>query len=385
MRRISNPKSTAGMSLVELLVALALGLLITAGVIQIFLGTKQTYTSNEALARVQENGRFAISAFQTRARMATNRPFCGMRVPPLGSATPAIDLSASDASAIYGEAIGVIGWEFGTSSPGDTVALDISDSTSEGDWTSGHPTSGDLPSQFSDSDEVYPLPGSDVFIIQHLESVTADVSNLSSVGEIDLTGIAAADMPETGDIITATYCDGGSNTETFQAAVSGSTITATTGGQSPGNATSPTLDFQLGTQVFKRHAVAYFAGFSTRRNEPGLYSLDFSRSLASPVLREEVGGIENIQVLYGISSDSGVGRKVDDWVTADLVTDWQRVIAMRVSLLVRSGQPAGDAAPASESFDLLGTAVTVDQATADMRLRHVFATTLVIRNQAIQL
>jgi len=52
--------SQSGLSLVELMVAMVISLLLLAGVIQIFLGSKQSYTVNEGLSRLQENARFAF-------------------------------------------------------------------------------------------------------------------------------------------------------------------------------------------------------------------------------------------------------------------------------------------------------------------------------------
>lgn len=46
-----------GLSLVELLIALALGLILTLGVVEIFLSSKQTYTVVTAQSETQENGR----------------------------------------------------------------------------------------------------------------------------------------------------------------------------------------------------------------------------------------------------------------------------------------------------------------------------------------
>ena len=42
-----------GFSLVEIMVALVLSLFLVAGVIQLFLGTRQTYRFHEALSRIQ--------------------------------------------------------------------------------------------------------------------------------------------------------------------------------------------------------------------------------------------------------------------------------------------------------------------------------------------
>ena len=49
----------AGLTLVELLVAIALGLFLSWGAIQAFLAGKQTYTMQQALSRIQENARAA--------------------------------------------------------------------------------------------------------------------------------------------------------------------------------------------------------------------------------------------------------------------------------------------------------------------------------------
>jgi type IV pilus assembly protein PilW len=59
-----------GLSLVELMVALVLGLVLMSGVIQVFLSSRQTYSTNEAVSRMQENGRFALEFISRSARLA---------------------------------------------------------------------------------------------------------------------------------------------------------------------------------------------------------------------------------------------------------------------------------------------------------------------------
>ena len=63
-------RAQAGVTLVELMVSLLLGLVITGGVVQIFVANRATYAFNEGLARVQENGRSAIDALNFNVRMA---------------------------------------------------------------------------------------------------------------------------------------------------------------------------------------------------------------------------------------------------------------------------------------------------------------------------
>lgn len=62
-----------GLSLVELLVALALSMLLISGFLQIFMSVRATYATGEALARVQENGRFALDLLTQHARQAGYR------------------------------------------------------------------------------------------------------------------------------------------------------------------------------------------------------------------------------------------------------------------------------------------------------------------------
>lgn len=59
-----------GLSLVELMVALVISLFLTAGVIQLFIGSKQTYRFHDALSRLQENGRLALDTMAADIRMA---------------------------------------------------------------------------------------------------------------------------------------------------------------------------------------------------------------------------------------------------------------------------------------------------------------------------
>lgn len=70
----------AGFSLVELMVALSLGLFLLLGLIQAFIGNRISYRMHEAVSRVQENGRFSMEIIGRQIRMA------GFRAQPLASA-----------------------------------------------------------------------------------------------------------------------------------------------------------------------------------------------------------------------------------------------------------------------------------------------------------
>jgi len=70
MNTLRTTFRTTGYSLVELMVAMALGLLISAGVITIFIGTKGTQRTQDMLVEVQEIGRAAMDILAYDLRMA---------------------------------------------------------------------------------------------------------------------------------------------------------------------------------------------------------------------------------------------------------------------------------------------------------------------------
>jgi type IV pilus assembly protein PilW len=62
-----------GFSLVELLIALLLGLILIGGVLQVFLASRVTALANDELAKIQDNGRVAVSILVQDIRLAGYR------------------------------------------------------------------------------------------------------------------------------------------------------------------------------------------------------------------------------------------------------------------------------------------------------------------------
>lgn len=74
-------RRSSGLSLVELLVALALSAFLLAALIYLFVGSKQAYTTSDALARVQESGRFGLEVMSRDLRhtgYSVSRETCGV-------------------------------------------------------------------------------------------------------------------------------------------------------------------------------------------------------------------------------------------------------------------------------------------------------------------
>ena len=68
--RINCHRHQFGVSLVELMVSIVVALLLIAGVIQVYLTTKQSYNAQAQLARMQESGRFAMDLITRDLRRA---------------------------------------------------------------------------------------------------------------------------------------------------------------------------------------------------------------------------------------------------------------------------------------------------------------------------
>ena len=59
-----------GLSLVELLVSLAIGVVLIGGALSVYIGGRATYTLNETIARMQENAAFALKYIEDDVRLA---------------------------------------------------------------------------------------------------------------------------------------------------------------------------------------------------------------------------------------------------------------------------------------------------------------------------
>ncbi len=66
----SSPRRARGLSLLELLVALSIGIFLVGGVVSLFLASKRSYTETDRFARVAESGRFALVTLGRDLRQA---------------------------------------------------------------------------------------------------------------------------------------------------------------------------------------------------------------------------------------------------------------------------------------------------------------------------
>src|SRR6056297_2296055 len=387
-RPTSVSRRSAGFSLVELMVAITLGLLLTAGMVQLFSSTKVTFRTNDALARVQENGRFTLEMLKRELREAGTNGFCAAQL----EVRSHLD-SADTLDEIFDAGRLIIGWNYAGTSSGNDFAVpeDLTPPGGTGSW-SGTDV-GALPAPVAGR----VIPGSDVLITRRqrpIPNLTAGNTNNSSIILNDSAGNSTNHGLANNPVVLITDCATGADLFQVTNNENGNSFNlgAGAGGASPGNSTggcggglcwSTTYDDSM--QAFEIEVKAYYVGLSAR-GEPALFEVDLSQddpANATPL--ELVGGVESMQIQYGFSRNppAGDGQHVDDWLSADQIPadGWAQVIAMRLGFIVRSDENA-DGSPVEQTFDLSDVNVGTQ---GDGRMRHAFSTTIALRNRLVVL
>lgn len=360
-----------GVTLVELMVAMLLGLLLTAGAIQVFAGNRVAYSFNQGLARLQENGRFAIDTLNFRTRM-------GGYYGCLSEIAVTNNLSGAVGSLGFDFVEGIFGYEADGTAPGDTFEADEdpANAASGDDWTD------DL---HADLITLGVIPGSDVLVVRNVSaSAHALVSPFTDSGGANVFADAETTDYAVGEIVIASDCQKASvfQITSVASASGGIQLGHAATGVTPGNATATWGTGQAygdGAELLRAETWIYFVGERGGDGPPMLFqgrlSLNTATGTVTVIAEEIADGVDTMQVLYGI--DSGLDGSVDDYDTADDVGDWAEVAAVRVGLLMRSPEEYGTEID-DGTYNVNGT--TFDPAD-DRRIRQVFTTTIGLRNR----
>ncbi|HUF71503.1 MAG TPA: PilW family protein [Gammaproteobacteria bacterium] len=359
-----------GVTLVELMVALVLGLLITGGVLQVFAANRASYEFNDGLSRLQENGRFALDTLNFRTRMAGYLG-CVSDIPMSNNLNGGVGSLAFDFSE------GMRGFEASGTGPGQTIAPTTSDpanSTAGTDW------SPNLAANLIGS----VLPTSDVLVIRNVSAAThALVSPYNDSAQIFVD--ATSDDYFEGEIGIVSDCQKASvfqMTNIDEGVAAGRINIAHAASMTPGNQ-SPTpwgsdQQYGPGAELMRGETWIYYVGSPPGGGPPALMQQRLQRTSASVVAlvaEELVSSVETMQVLYGI--DAALDGAVDQYVTADAVADWNQVVTVRISLVMRSPEEYGTETD-DRTYDVNGT---IFDPFDDRRERHVFTTTVAVRNR----
>lgn len=361
-----STNAQSGLSLVELIISLALGLIITLGVTQIYLSGNETYRQTQGLAHAQESTRFVTAVLSPDLRSAGSFGCLAEMGLPLDQVVD----NRLNGGLIVPLTQAVQGWDYSGTGPGDSVTLAGAMATpTAGNWASG--TAGtSLPAALAGS----VVTNSDVIIVNGLTplSVPVDAGNPQNGNSINLTGNSGVPVNR---IVLATLGDCSAG-ELFQKSnnAQSSSLTMAGANVTPGNnGNNFNLAYEPQTKVYEFTSMAYYIGQGTN-GEAALF-----RRLMTPLQapQELVSGVETLQILYGI--DTNGSSAADDYVPADEVTDWEAVASVRFSVLTRSQDDVLDQAN-SRSFDMLGSEVSQAN-NGDSRVRIVSVSTTAVRGR----
>jgi type IV pilus assembly protein PilW len=352
---------SSGFSIIELMVAMVLSMVLLGGVMTLFSHSRSAYETNERLARIQENGRFALEQIVRDVRAAAY-PGCAKRVPakPLKNAlSNSTDLLWNFAVPVQGFNGSTTSWTPALTAPANTDRLD-SDGT-------GPDIDG-------------PTPNTDVLVVRRIKpDVSSQRVKTTSTGTADVQVWAPPNSIAAGDVVLATTCEGASVFQVSGYSVNTTTQTgaiahATGGSFVPGNSTLDigNILYQETSEVLPVETVVYFLDTGTAGNGTSLY-----RRIGNAAAEELVEGIDSLQLQFGINSNNDANHLVDEYVTANSVTNWDSVVSVRVGLLVRSLEEYGSDID-NVSRTLLGATIP---AFNDRRDRRIFMTTATLRNK----
>ncbi len=367
-----------GLSLVELMVALGLGLVLVIGVASVYLFTKTAFGRQSQLSTLQQSVRTAFEYLGSDARMV------GHMGCSTGSDIATLTNNNSVSALASNFASGIGGYKYKNATAGAyTLTSDSpADSTTASDWNQSPADASPL-NTLPIADLGGSLtPGSDVLVIRTVAG-----------GPLRLTGdVAVGANSLTIEKVGSSTCNGGSGfcTNSYGLVASCSAAwafrvntiasTTTTVGITTVLNNGPTALPAATSEVFPLQTTAYYVKRSSSGTTTSLYRRVFTGNPDAGDEQELIEDVESMQVRYGIDSTAPdpVGI-ADTYTTADGVSEWRRVMTVRMSLLMRSATPVtGDTkVPASAPVN----GVTITFPTGSRYDRRVFTTTVALRNR----
>lgn len=400
--------------MVELMVALVLGVILTGGVISVYISTKSTYNTSNSLGQVEETGRNALDFMQPIVTLAGNtgcsRPYNSVTGSSGSYLTSEIDSSYAGSSPaytpVYNFGAPVYGYEAtGTginaaipANGGQTSTSPPSPDTNPGDWSPALNTH-DPKNVLSGALNVAGVGGvlkyNDVLMVHEALATPVAVVGAGNDGTyIYGSPSSATNVPYTvatfspNQYAIISNCGGqGTSFQVTSVSNSGGTLGYT--GGTPGNPGWTPANGTYGPAYTVQPAATYVFYVGEGQDKwPALFEATLSSGGTSLQTQQLVSGVENMQVLYGVDK-SNSDQIPDYFATADQVDtdgDWWRVVAVRVSLVVQSDNYAVDkASAATTTIYMLGSGSGYSDNTSlttptDQRLRRVFVQTFSIRS-----
>jgi type IV pilus assembly protein PilW len=348
-----------GFGLIELMLAMAIGLIISAGLVVIFLTQRQVYQSATAQGAMQDADN-AIAAILTPA--IRDAGFLGCSSMTEGSPNSA--LGTGSTPLVFANNGGVLG--YAASLPASLVDGAPNDLNGS-HWQPA------LDSSLTTS-QVGVEQGSDVLVLfgmrpgSHPVDASFAGNNLTLSDASSFSGNGGAPQ-----VIAVSNC--ASSSLYASSALNGLTLSL---------ASTPNLAlYPDGAQAVPLQQAAYYVA----RGDGGQSAL-FQAVMTIPAgggvanatwqTSEIVPGVTAMQVRYGIGSDSN-GSQTTQYVSANQVSNWSAVTSLRLGFIVEGGIGSSGNGSATSSYTLFDTF----QLPADSRLRHTTFLTVDLRNHSL--
>lgn len=349
-----------GLSLIELMIAITLGLVLMAGVTQMFLSSQTVFHTQQAMSRIQENGRLGMEFMAKDIRMAG---YMGC----LSDSTEISNTLKTADNFAYRMGIGIEGY---------TAPL----SGSEAGMALSPP----------------PIAGTDILAVRGAGGAGAVVTTNNSSAQVFArnTGKVDGACPGNtasysgiciGDILVIADCFKG---RVFQATnitsvgASGTELNiAHAGNLTPGNlmtswgGANPDMVFDPGADVLIAKHTVYFIAISPSTGEPSLYQNINGAATSFELL----SGVEDMHLTYSRADAPGDYKTAADLGSAAWSSQDNPVVSVRVQLLVRSLEDNVLEEPQAFVFPEDTAARTPDP--TDRRMRQVFTNTVAIRSR----
>lgn len=116
-----HPRRQDGVTLVELMVSIAVGLILLSGIISIFISNKQAYRLQESTSVLNENARYALSQIQYHLRMGDHWGGVETGDVEIEAALGALAIATTCTQSNIVSAQGFVGFEQGATSPLDCI------------------------------------------------------------------------------------------------------------------------------------------------------------------------------------------------------------------------------------------------------------------------
>lgn len=345
-----TPSPQFGLTLVEVMVAMAVGIILLLALGTLFANSTRIFKANDDFSRMQENGAYALNTIGADLRMAG---FYGYL------ASNSVDIPAGASITM-------------TSDCGPNWAI-----------TFGQPLAGFFNVSASEAH-------TKLACIPAANFITTAANRPSFI--LIVRGAAGGRvLPAALDAATVYVQSDAGGGIAFYGKEQYDGLAVTAKRYLPGGSEAP---------IFPYHARAYYLRPCSRPTGTDgvcLASDDGNQPIPTLVRQELVGtimteravaeGIEAARILYGV--DNGGDGIPDIYTEAPTAAQFSQVVTVRVSVLVRSPQPANGYDDSSRSYDVDGDGTPELNCTADALPcnyhRHVFTQSFQVRNVAQRL